>query len=237
MQFKFIEEEKLREIVVHLLNTAHAAQRAAEEKLERNVIDPFATLFQMAGFDMTHQTWVEVEKMRQAEKSLQNSVGRFHQTILGSFSGWEDLGTGSIVDVVNHEQKIVAEVKNKYNTVSGGRLSDIYHELENTVMPKTSRYQGYTAYFVTIIPRKPKRINKPFTPSDRSKGTSCPSNEHIREIDGASFYDLASGLSGTLGMLYSALPDVIATCKKDGYKIPDIEKLKAYFSAAFGESC
>lgn len=237
MKLEFIEDEKLNEIVSHLLNTAKRAQQAAEEKLERNVIDPFSTLFQMAGFDMTHQTWTEVEKMRQAEKSLQNSIGLFHQTILGSFSGWEDLGTGSIVDLVNHEQKIIAEVKNKYNTVSGGRLSDIYHELENTVMPKTSRYQDYTAYFVTIIPRKPERKNHPFTPSDRSKGSSCPSNERIREIDGASFYDLASGLSGTLRKLYSALPGAITACKKEDYEVPDIEKLKAHFTAAFGESC
>ena len=235
MSLRFIKEKVLQEIVKALLNTAAAAQIAADEKTERNVIDPFAALFQMAGFEMPHETWIQFEQMRQAEKTLQNSVGRFHQRVLGSMPGWEDLGTGAVVDLVNHERKILAEVKNKHNTVSGGKLADVYQDLEKLIMPKTSRYFGYTSYFVTIIPRKPERMDRPFIPSDRSRGEKCAQNAKIREMDGASFYDLVTGESGALRALYEELPDVISTCKQGTYKVPSREKLLAYFSAAFGK--
>lgn len=94
---------------------------------------------------------------------------------------------------MSEENKIIAEIKNKYNTVSGGKLSDLYHTLDKLVMPKTSIYKGYTAYYVTIIPKSKTRHNKPFTPPDKATGERCPENERIRVIDGASFYDLVTG--------------------------------------------
>lgn len=35
-----------------------------------NVIDPFAAMFEMAGFDLEHDSWVRNELMRQAQKTL-----------------------------------------------------------------------------------------------------------------------------------------------------------------------
>jgi hypothetical protein len=39
-------------------------------------------------------SWVRQEKVRQSQKTLQNCIGNFHQSIIASFDGWEDLGTG-----------------------------------------------------------------------------------------------------------------------------------------------
>jgi len=236
MELGFISDEKLVAAVGHLLRTAHTARVEASQKLNRNVIDPFAAMFQMAGFELDHKAWVQFELVRQAQKSLQNDIGEFHQIILGSMDGWEDMGTGSVVDVVNHEKKIIAEVKNKYNTVSGGHLAEFYHALEAMVMPKSSPYCGYTAYFVTIIPRNPERFDEPFTPSDRMRGENCAAHPLIRTADGATFYDIASGQPGTLRKLYAALPETINRCAGYGYELPDVDKLMAYFRDAFGET-
>lgn len=235
MLLDFISEQKLEAAVGHLLRTAHTARVEASQKIGRNVIDPFAAMFQMAGFELDHKAWVQFELVRQAQKSLQNDIGEFHQKMLGSMEGWEDMHTGSIVDLVNHEKKIIAEVKNKYNTVSGGHLAEFHHALEAMVMPKSSRFRGYTAYFVTVIPRNPERFDEPFTPSDRMRGENCAANELIRTADGASFYDIASGQPGTLKNLYTALPDIINRCASHGYELPDVDNLMAYFKAAFGE--
>ncbi len=69
---------------------------------------------------MGYEIWYKNETARQAQKTLQNHLGDFHQRILGSVKGWTDMHTGGVIDLISHDTKIIAEVKNKYNTVSGG---------------------------------------------------------------------------------------------------------------------
>ncbi|MCA9995818.1 MAG: Eco47II family restriction endonuclease [Anaerolineales bacterium] len=165
---------------------------------------------------------------------MQNHIGTFHQNVLGAVAGWHNLGTGSVVDLVNPERKLIAEVKNKYNTISGGKLAELYGTLERLVMPKASDYKDYTAYYVSIIPRRPERYERPFTPSDKEKGARCPRNELIREIDGSSFYELVTGDPNALQSLYAALPTVIQVVVGSLQQMRDADLLKQYFAAAFG---
>jgi len=229
----FIDDETLKKEVKHLLDTAQKAKINAPKKFGKNVIDPFSALFEMSGFNLSHDGWVENEMIRQAQKTLQNQTGTFHQNILGSIKGWENLGTGAVVDLVSHEKQIIAEVKNKYNTISGGKLSELYTTLENQVMPKSSRYKSYTAYYVTIIPKKAERNDNPFVPSDKEKGAKCPENELIRQIDGSSFYSLVTGEENALKTLYDCLPEVVQSVLDYQYSASDKQELSNYFQRAF----
>ncbi len=229
----FLTDAALVAEVSHLLTTAEEALESRKAEMDRNVIDPFAALFEMAGFGLDHEDWVRTELMRQAQKTLQNQVGNFHQNILGSIGGWENLQTGSVVDLVSHPQKIIAEVKNKHNTLSGGKRSDLYHNLEKLVMQKASRFRGYTAYLVTIVPKDPEGFDEPFTPSDKETGSRCPENPLIREIDGASFYNLASGQKDALSQLFQVLPEVVKKISGKGITNASRVALGAYFRAAF----
>jgi hypothetical protein len=230
---KWIDDATITTIVLDLLNNAQAAQKEAEEDFNKNVIDPFAALFETAGFKLGHGQWIESEKTRKAQKTLQNHIGQFHQTILGHVKGWSNMRTGKVFDLVNDEKKILAELKNKYNTVSGGSLSGVYTKLDEQISPKHSHYKGYTAYYVVIIPRKPERYNIPFTPSDGTKGSSKPLNEKLRSIDGASFYHLVTGEPNALENLFDILPQVISDCSGGKHKINDKRKLKEFFDLAF----
>ena len=150
----------------------------------------------------------------------------------------ERFRSGSVVDLVCENEKIIAEVKNKYNTVTYGKLADQYYSLERLVMPKSSKYRKYTAYLVNIIPKKPERFNVIFEPSDKDKGAKCPRNELIRVIDGASFYTLVTGKENAINELYEALPSVIEDIFKIDYKqpnfsIPDKKEFSKYFSLAY----
>jgi len=159
--------------------------------------------------------------------------------MIGSLVGWEDLGTREMIDVVNHEKRIIAEIKNKYNTVKQSDLIGLYSDMEGLVMHKTQKYRGYTAYYVEIIPRKAVRYNQAFTPPDRKTGGKAAVNELVRRIDGASFYALASGYENALVQLYEALPVAIANILEKMEKdIPelDLSRLRSYFSAAYGEN-
>jgi hypothetical protein len=227
----WIEDDKLITCVKHLISKAVSAK--AETNIHKNVIDPFSALFEIAGFELEYDIWLKSEISRQAQKTLQNHIGDFHQNILGLSNQWVNKKTGSVVDLVSEELKILAEVKNKYNTLSGGKLSELYITLDNLVMPKNSIYKGYTAYYVVIIPKKRKRYNIPFTPSNKEKGERCPLNEKIREIDGASFYSLVTGHENALQELFTVLPKVIIDSSEGKYKINDIEKLKSFFELAF----
>lgn len=231
----WISDEHLEAEVNKLLAIAKKAQNKATTEFGKNVIDPFAALFEMAGFGLDHVDWIKSETGRQAQKTLQNHIGDFHQNILGYCKGWENMYVGNVVDLVSHEYKIVAEIKNKYNTISGGKLSDLYSSLHNLIGPKNSVYKGFTAYYVAIIPKKPNRYNKLFIPSDKDKGEKCQPNELLREIDGASFYELVTGSKSALKDLFSTLPVVINQIHQPSYRLSDNDKLLSYYSSAFGE--
>jgi len=229
----WIDDLNLKKEVCLLLNKAKEAQIAAFEQFGKNVIDQFSAIFEMSGFNIDYDTWLKSETTRQAQKTLQNHIGDFHQNILGYSEGWTNMKVGNVIDLFSERNKVIAEVKNKYNTISGGKLSDLYNTIDGLISPKTSIYKGYTAYYVAIIPKKPERFNKPFTPSDKEKGEKCPVNEHIREIDGASFYSLVTGSESALEDLFDVLPDVIFECSEGKYQISDKSKLKDFFNLAF----
>ena len=60
-----------------------------------------------------------------------------------------------------------------------------------------------------------KQCNKPFTPSDNKTKTRRNENENIREMDGATFYDLATGEKGAIKQLYNILPHIITDITKN----------------------
>lgn len=235
---EYISDEDLFNEVETLLIKAKKKKDAAEKTFNSNVIDPFGALFEAPGFS-SHEEWRNSELARQRQKTIQNHVGTFHQKILGHVDGWQDMGIGGIVDLLNEERRIIAEVKNKYSTVTGGDLAEKYKGLDELVSPKYSRFKDYCAYFVNIIPRKPVRFDIPFTPSDKGSGNLCLSNPNIRIIDGASFYELVTGRPDALQELYSALPHAIEYVLNErlgqkGFSIPDKDSFIKYFGLAYG---
>lgn len=228
----WISDENLTECVTHLLTKASMAK--ANTNFGKNVIDPFASMFEIAGFQMDYDMWVKSEASRQAQKTLQNHIGDFHQKILGHSNGWCNMMTGGVVDLVCESKRIIAEVKNKHNTLSGGKLADLYNSFSGLIMPKASIYKGYTAYYVTVIPSKPKRYDLEFTPSNKEQGEKCAANPKIREIDGASFYALATGQENALEQLFEILPTVIFEASNKTMNVTDKEKLAAFFKLAYG---
>lgn len=233
MNLSCVKKSVLISEVKHLLNVSANALAKQRNEMGKNVIDPFAATFEMAGFGLSHDEWAKSEQTRQAQKTLQNHIGAFHQNLLGSVKDWENLHSGAVVDLVCHKHKIIAEIKNKHNTLTGGKRSDLYKDLERLVMPKASRYKGYTAYFVTVIPRNAERFDDFFTPSDKGKGAPCPSNPLIRTTDGASFYAKVTGEHDALNQVFRALPEVVKTVSGTEFSRADQAELLEYFQTAF----
>lgn len=230
----FIEDSKFEEIVLNMLDKCSLSLLNSEKNFAKNVIDPFSIIFEINTFDIDITQWTINEKLRQAQKTLSNNIGNFHQKLLGAFEGWESLPNGKIVDIICTDKKIVAEIKNKHNTIKASNQSTLYHSLNDLVMKKGQLYKDYTAYYVEIIPKKPIRYDKPFTPSDASMGAKCSENQLIRVIDGSSFYALATGVEDALEQVFTVLPIAIAALKPH-YKTIDSLLIKKFFIEAYGE--
>ncbi|OBP14265.1 hypothetical protein A5320_15975 [Rheinheimera sp. SA_1] len=235
---EFINDSDLKSLVKEVLEIGFNRQKSVEKDFSKNVIDPFATIFDAAisGFD--HETWKKSEMIRQCQKTLTNHIGALHQKILGKVNGWQDLNVGAEFDLINKEKKIIAEVKNKHNTLTGGRLAEEHRSLHEKVSKKSSTYHGYTAYFVTVVPKSPARFDRVFQPSDRALGKQVQLNDSVRIIDGASFYELVTGRANALKELYEVLPVVIKdvvveSFGKENFEVLDVKKFGVYFNNAY----
>lgn len=201
----FVDDESLIKEVSKVIDSINKAiNNTSEETVFKNAIDPFSAVFEAECLGLSLQEWLGNEKMRQNQKTLQNAIGDFHQNILGSIEGWESLPVGGKVDVRNYQKKIVAEIKNKYNTCNSKSAQGVFDELSEAIQ---GDYKGFTAYHVQIIPKNKREYDKVWT---HKRNT----NDSIRLIDGKSFYKLASGYDNAIELLYKAVPEVISKIKQ-----------------------
>jgi hypothetical protein len=224
---KVFPNEAAQAVVSDLVHKAKLSVYEADTDLYKNKVDPFSALIDSMLQGIPLSNWMTQEKVRQSQKTLQNCIGNFHQSVVATFGGWENLGTGNIVDIRNKKRKIVAEVKNKFNTTKGNHKIQIYRDIETIL--KQEDHQGFVGYYVEIIPsgRGAKTLHdKPFVPSDNTKkGQRAASRDDIRLIDGRSFYKIVAGVDDALAQLYSSLPEMIRIALGNNNMNPEKEEL------------
>ena len=207
------------------------ATKDAQTTLYNNSIDPFSAIFDAMTKGITVEDWLLQESRRQVQKTMQNAIGDFHQNILGAVSGWENWGRGQVVDLLSTRKKIIAEVKNKFNTTKGNDKVATYDRFKNILK---SRYKGFVSYYVEIIPKSKKIYDKEFVPSDNLNKTRRVANKSIRITDGISFYALVTGRKQALRELYLVLPEVIAQIVDKPEKlIADKEQFIKLFNSTY----
>lgn len=212
-----------------VLESIDTAVENIDETVYSNVVDPFSALFDASAQNISFDEWMAQERSRQLQKTLQNSIGYLHEHIIGNMAGWQNPAGGGY-DLENMEQKIIVELKNKHNTMNSSSAEAVYTKMASFL--GTTKL-GYTGYVVTIIPKTADKFNRTYNPSVR--GVSLPAREDLRIVDGATFYELATGDKNALQKLYRALPGVIQdVLQRHGseYK-PEIEKFDDLFTRAF----
>lgn len=228
---KFISDKDFISAVGKVVKIIETAEHGANNNLHKNVIDPFSALFHGVTHAITYQEWLEQEKARQSQKTMQNAIGDFHQDILGSIPGWANLGVGGGLDVVNKQIEVIAEIKNKFNTTKGNHKVEIYDAIKSKL--KTGEYENFVGYYVEVIPQGKNKYDKPFTPPDNKTKKRRPKNKNIRVIDGISFYALATGREHALQELFEATSHILVDNYK--YKLSKKEALQYFelFKMAF----
>ncbi len=225
----YISDEDFLQHTRTLVTAALSAEKKVEKNPYKNVIDPFSALVDAARQDISIDRWMEQEKSRQIQKAFQNAVGDFHQHVLGSVQGWKDAGTGGSYDVICDQKHIIAEIKNKHNTMNSGTQLQVYDKLAHWIdYGKT----GYVAYVVDIVSKSPEPYIKPFIPSER--GVRRQTRENLLRIDGRSFYEIVTGKKDALDELYYAMPkalEIVLTI--NNHSLTDSKEFAILFEKAY----
>jgi len=201
MYLDFIKDDILINSVLEVYETLeNELEKFRDQKyLTRNSLDPFDFIFK----NDKYENWVYHEKLRQIGKTISNKIGNFHETILGNVYDFKVINQGH--DIQSDKKKIIADVKNKHNTVKGSDRIGLAKFLQSKI---DSKFFGYKAYVVEIIPKDKKKYCEIFSASDRLTGKRIYFKD-VYKIDGLSFYELATGYKNAIYELYKIIPIIL----------------------------
>ncbi len=203
-KLSWISDERLEAAIATLRYSANAAIHQADQRQQRNVIDPFSSLLIATAFNIAREQSLRgVQSSSSALRGMSNALGAFHQEILSSVAGWANHDAG--YDLENPARQMLAEVKNKHNTMNASNREKVIADLDIAVRQKG---RGWTGYLVVIVPKVPNRYETRIGPSE---------TRPIYEIDGASFYQKATNDENALHDLFDVLCDALKTSDEIAY--------------------
>lgn len=86
---KFITDEHLMFCVEELYNSyLKAKEKVSKKKFYSNKIDTFKLTFDSKFNNVNEKNLIKGEILRQIDKSINNSIGTFHENILGGIKGY-----------------------------------------------------------------------------------------------------------------------------------------------------
>lgn len=188
MALSWIDESDLHQAFETAWRQIQNAQSETDRRRRRNVEDPFrssaiAALMSMDSSDDLESALRVVANTR----SVEDTIGDMHENIIGNIPGWKLWDAG--YDVRNDSKKILAEIKNKHNTLNSTNERGVIQELDVHLRG----LQGWTGYLVNIIPRRPERFKQDVGNTGR-----------LYKVDGATFYTIATGEYNALQQLYKS---------------------------------
>lgn len=215
-RLSWISDSALESAVHTLAKRAQDAKENAPKRMKKNVTDPFSSLVVASTFKITtRDDLIGIQHRYSALNGTSNALGLFHQQVLSSVHGWANHDKS--YDLENSGKKIIAEIKNKHNTMNSKNRDKVENDLNIALQTKGSDWK---AYLVIIVPRDGARYKK-----------QLHTKRPIFEMDGASFYDGATGESGALRDLFKATIEIL---NKDRHGIT--EDVSEYCREVFDKS-
>lgn len=196
----FISDDYFFTCIAHL----HKAYLKAQNNLDRknlysNKVDTIKLTFDAKFNSIDEEGLIQTEILRQIDKSINNSIGTFHEQILGGIKGFE-VGKLSGFDIKAKDDTLFADIKNKHNTMNSSAAEALFQKLARYA----NDYKKAKCYWVQIL----------------AKGSFCElwtgdingkeySHSRVYKISGDLFYALVSGQEDALFQLYKTLPIAI----------------------------
>ena len=196
----FISDEHLLSCIGNL----HKAYLKAKNNITKknfytNKVDTIKLTFDAKFNDIDEESLIQSEILRQIDKSINNSIGTFHEQILGGIEGFE-IGKLSGFDIKATDDTLFADIKNKHNTMNSSSAESLFQKLK--VYADT--YKKANCYWVQILAKG--SFNELWKGEINGKEYS---QSRVFKISGDQFYALLSGKKDALLQLYKALPKSI----------------------------
>ena len=191
----------------HLLNcigNLHKAYLKAKSNITKknlytNKVDTIKLTFDAKFNEIDEESLIQSEILRQIDKSINNSIGTFHEQILGGIKGFE-AGNLSGYDIKAKNNTLFADIKNKHNTMNSGAAEALFQKLARYA----NDYKKAKCYWVQILAKG--SFYELWKGEINSKEYS---HSRVFKISGDQFYALLSKQGDALFKLYKALPFVI----------------------------
>jgi len=196
----FVSDEHLLGCIQKL----HEAYMRAKRNLSRktfyaNKVDTIKLTFDAEFNSLNENKLVQTEILRQIDKSINNSIGTFHEQVLGGIDGYE-AGVLAGYDIKAKDNTLFAEVKNKHNTASSSTLEAIFQKLARLA----DDHKQAKCYWVQILAKS--SFENLWSGDINSKEYS---HSRVYRISGDKFYAKLSGQDDAFFQLYSALSQAI----------------------------
>ncbi len=186
----WIEDTVLDAAIAKFRRSATEALNQSANRQQQNVVDPFMSLLIASTFGAnSREGLLQLQNSNSALNGMANALGLFHQEVLSGVEGWENHDAG--YDLECATRRILAEVKNKHNTMNSSNRQQVISDLDTAVRQKGQNWNGY---LVIIVPRTPRRYTTRL-------GTTRP----VYEVDGASFYHTVTENPNALHALFDVL--------------------------------
>jgi hypothetical protein len=197
----FISDEHLFYCIENLHNSyLKAKANVSKKKFYKNKIDTIKLTFDSKFNDLDEETLIKTEINRQIDKSINNSIGTFHEQILGGIKGFE-IGVLSGFDIKAEDDTLFADIKNKHNTMNSSSAESLFQKLANYA----DTYKKAKCYWVQILAKN--SFEEKWFGEINGKEYS---HTRVYKISGDQFYKLLSGKDTALYDLYKVLPKAIS---------------------------
>lgn len=196
----FITDDHL----LHSIGNLHKSYVKAKNNITKkdfysNKVDTIKLTFDAKFNDIDEESLIQSEILRQIDKSINNSIGTFHEQVLGGIKGFE-IGNLSGFDIKAKDDTLFADIKNKHNTMNSSSAEALFQKLARYA----NDYKKAKCYWVQIL----------------AKGSFCElwtgeinrkeySHSRVYKISGDQFYALVSRQEDALFQLYKVLPIAI----------------------------
>lgn len=197
---EFVSDEHLLKCIESLHGSyVRAKAKITKQKFYTNKIDTVKLTFDSRFNNIDEETVIESEILRQIDKSINNSIGTFHEQVLGGIAGFE-LGKLSGFDIKASNDTLFADIKNKHNTMNSSAAEALFQKLARYA----DTYKQAKCYWVQILAKG--SFEEHWTGDINGKEYS---HSRVFKISGDRFYALLSGRQNAFFELYQALPVAI----------------------------
>ncbi|VSE24582.1 type II restriction enzyme (Eco47II, Sau96I) [Streptococcus pneumoniae] len=198
------------------------------KRFNKNIVDPIKLIFDKSVYRSSWEQIISNEIFRQRDKSNNNDIGYFHQTIFkyiehcrvpnnGEDGGWDVIfenTNGIIMPDGSRVSRVYVEMKNKHNTMNSASSGKTFIKIQNQLLQD----DDCECFLVKAIAKNSQNIKWEPKVDGQKMG-----HKYIRRVSLDQFYSLVTGHKDALYNMCMVLPEVInkAVSELDSSTIPN----------------